>query len=113
MRLKDIDLNLLVVFQQLFKDRRVSAAAASLGLSQPAVSSALNRLRRMLGDELFGRTARGMLPTTVPPPHARELGEQTAAAPGTIQHALTHKGYFEPLTSTRTFTISLADIGEV
>ncbi len=50
MRLKDIDLNLLVVFQQLFKDRRVSGAAASLGLSQPAVSSALNRLRRMLGD---------------------------------------------------------------
>ena len=61
MRLKDIDLNLLVMFHQLFKDRRVSAAAASLGLSQPAVSSALNRLRRMSGDELFVRTARGML----------------------------------------------------
>ncbi|OGA08234.1 MAG: LysR family transcriptional regulator [Betaproteobacteria bacterium RIFCSPLOWO2_02_FULL_65_20] len=109
MRLKDIDLNLLVVFQQLFKDRRVSAAAASLGLSQPAVSSALNRLRRMLGDELFVRTARGMLPT----PYAKELEEQTADALRTIQHALNHKGDFEPLTSTRTFTISLADIGEV
>jgi DNA-binding transcriptional LysR family regulator len=109
MRLKDIDLNLLVMFQQLFKDRRVSAAAASLGLSQPAVSSALNRLRRMLGDELFVRTGRGMLPT----PFAKELEKQTADALRTIQNALTETGAFEPLTSTRTFTISLADIGEV
>ena len=109
MRLKDIDLNLLVVFQQLFKDRRVSAAAASLGLSQPAVSSALNRLRRILGDELFVRTARGMLPT----PFAKELEKQTADALRTIQNALIQQGAFRPLTSTRTFTLSLADIGEV
>ncbi|OGA19263.1 MAG: LysR family transcriptional regulator [Betaproteobacteria bacterium RIFCSPLOWO2_02_FULL_63_19] len=109
MRLKDIDLNLLVVFQQLYRDRRVSIAAASLGLSQPAVSSALNRLRRMLGDELFVRTARGMLPTT----YAKSLEEQTANALRTIQNALDHKGAFDPLTSTRTFTISFADIGEV
>jgi len=98
-----------VVFQQLFKDGRVSAAAASLGLSQPAVSSALNRLRRMLGDELFVRTARGMLPT----PYAKELEVQTADALRTIQNALDHKSDFEPLTSTRTFSISFADIGEV
>lgn len=109
MRLKDIDLNLLVVFHQLYRDRRVSIAAASLGLSQPAVSSALNRLRRMLGDELFVRTARGMLPTT----YAKALEEQTANALRTIQNALDHKGAFDPLSSTRTFTISFADIGEV
>lgn len=109
MRLKDIDLNLLVMFQQLFKDQRVSTAAASLGLSQPAVSSALNRLRRVLGDELFVRTARGMLPT----PFAKELEKQTADALRTIQNALSQQGAFKPLTSTRTFTVSLADIGEV
>ena len=109
MRLKDIDLNLLVMFQQLFRDRRVSAAAASLGLSQPAVSSALNRLRRMVGDELFVRTGRGMLPT----PFAKELEKQTADALRTIQNALSEKGAFDPLTSARTFTISFADIGEV
>jgi len=108
-RLKDVDLNLLVMFQQLFKDRRVSAAAASLGLSQPAVSSALNRLRRMLGDELFVRTGRGMLPT----PFAKELERQTADPLRTIQNALNDKGVFEPLTSIRTFAISFADIGEV
>jgi DNA-binding transcriptional LysR family regulator len=109
MRLKDIDLNLLVMFQQLFKDQRVSSAAVSLGLSQPAVSSALNRLRRILGDELFVRTARGMLPT----PFAKELEKQTADALRTIQNALSQQGAFKPLTSTRTFTLSLADIGEV
>lgn len=109
MRLKHIDLNLLVMFQQLVKDRRVSITAASLGLSQPAVSSALNRLRRIVGDELFVRTGRGMLPT----PFARELERQTADALRTIQNALNEKGAFDPLTSTRTFTISFADIGEV
>ena len=109
MRLKEVDLNLLVMFHQLFKDHRVSTAAASLGLSQPAVSSALNRLRRMTGDELFVRTGRGMLPT----PFAKELESQTADALRTIQNALNEKGAFDALSSTRTFTISFADIGEV
>ncbi|MGV3653885.1 MAG: LysR family transcriptional regulator, partial [Noviherbaspirillum sp.] len=53
MDLKDIDLNLLVVFNQLLMERRVSAVAAKLGLTQPAVSNALRRLRGLLGDELF------------------------------------------------------------
>ena len=53
MNLKDIDLNLLVIFQQLLTERRVSAVAVKLGLTQPTVSNALNRLRQQLGDELF------------------------------------------------------------
>ncbi|MDE2166973.1 MAG: LysR family transcriptional regulator [Alphaproteobacteria bacterium] len=109
MRLKNIDLNLLVVFEQLFKDRRVSAAAVSLDLSQPAVSSALNRLRRILGDELFVRTARGMLPT----PFAEELENKIVDALHTINGALNHEGGFDPATSTHNFTISMADVGEV
>ncbi|MBI4291161.1 MAG: LysR family transcriptional regulator [Betaproteobacteria bacterium] len=109
MRLKDIDLNLLVVFQQLIKDRQVSAAAASLELSQPAVSSALNRLRRILGDELFVRTGRGMLPT----PFAEKLIEKIADALHTINGALNEQGAFDPLTATHNFTLSMADIGEV
>jgi len=63
MELRDIDLNLLVVFNELLRLRRVSAVAESLDVSQPAVSNALNRLRRLLGDELFLRTAKGMAPT--------------------------------------------------
>ncbi|MBI2319620.1 MAG: LysR family transcriptional regulator, partial [Betaproteobacteria bacterium] len=109
MRLKDVDLNLLVVFQQLFKDRQVSAAAVSLDLSQPAVSSALNRLRRILGDQLFVRTGHGMLPT----PFAEELEEKIADALHAINGALNHQETFDPRTSTHNFTLSMADVGEV
>jgi DNA-binding transcriptional LysR family regulator len=77
MDLKDVDLNLLVVFNQLLLERRVSAVAATLGLTQPAVSNALNRLRKLLDDELFLRTAHGMAPT----PFALQLAEPIAIGP--------------------------------
>ena len=57
MELKDIDLNLLVVFNQLLAERKVSKVAENLGLGQPAVSNALARLRKLFDDELFTRTA--------------------------------------------------------
>ena len=63
MELHDIDLNLLVVFNQLLAERRVSKVADKLGISQPAVSNALARLRKLFGDELFLRTQNGMEPT--------------------------------------------------
>lgn len=107
--LKDIDLNLLVVFQQLFTERRVSAVAANLGLTQPAVSNALARLRRLLGDELFLRTARGMEPT----PYASQLAEPIAYALATIRDSLERKLEFDPTTSQRKFTIAMTDIGEI
>ena len=53
MDLEEVDLNLLVVFKQLLAQRSVSRAAEALGLSQPAVSNSLARLRKLLGDELF------------------------------------------------------------
>ena len=109
MELKDVDLNLLVTFQQLFRDRRVSVAAASLGLSQPAVSNALKRLRRMLGDELFVRSSRGMIPT----PLAEQLAGPIGKALVSIHNLLNQQATFEADTSTRNFTIALADIGEV
>ena len=76
MELNDIDLNLLVVFNQLLIDRRVSKVATSLGLSQPGVSNALARLRKLTGDALFLRTPKGMEPT----PFAEQLAEPTARA---------------------------------
>jgi len=63
MELAKMDLNLLVVFHHLLRERRVSRVAQTLGLSQPAVSNALRRLRNQLGDELFLRTPGGMEPT--------------------------------------------------
>jgi DNA-binding transcriptional LysR family regulator len=107
--LRDIDLNLLVVFNQLLQERRVSAVADKLGLTQPAVSNALNRLRRLLGDELFLRTSRGMEPT----PYAYQLAEPIAYALSTIHSTLNHRTTFDPATSTRKFTIGMSDVGEI
>ena len=109
MELKDVDLNLLVTFQALYRERRVSAAAASLGLSQPAVSNALKRLRQLLGQELFVRSARGMIPT----PYAEQLAEPMANALGAVHDLLNRQASFDPKNSTRNFTLALADFGEV
>jgi DNA-binding transcriptional LysR family regulator len=109
MELKDIDLNLLVIFNQLLQLRRVSAVAESLGISQPGVSNALNRLRNILGDDLFLRTSRGMEPT----PFAEQIAESIAFALGTIHSTLNQHVVFDPQTSTRSFTIAMTDIGEI
>jgi DNA-binding transcriptional LysR family regulator len=107
--LKDIDLNLLVVFNQLLIDRRVSKVATSLGLSQPGVSNALARLRKLTGDPLFLRTPKGMEPT----PFAEQLAEPTARALQVIHTAINQRATFDPATSTRAFTVGMTDIGEI
>src|SRR5690606_12033393 len=109
MDIRDIDLNLLVVFNQLIRDRSVSAAAQKLGLGQPAVSNALRRLRTLLNDDLFLRTTRGMEPT----PYAQQLAEPIAYALGTIQTTLSQRTRFDPATSTRRFTLAMTDLGEI
>lgn len=109
MQLQNLDLNLLVVFNQLLTDRRVSRAAESLGVSQPAVSNALARLRKTLGDELFVRTARGMEPT----PYAERMAEAVAQALGLLQGAVNQREAFDPTTSQRTFKLAMTDIGEI
>ena len=109
MNLHEIDLNLLVVLNQLLIERRVSAAAQTLGLSQPAVSNALARLRKALGDELFLRTSQGMVPT----PLAEQLAEPVANALGLLHGALNQRDGFDPATSERAFTIGMTDIGEI
>ncbi|BEV15476.1 LysR family transcriptional regulator [Herbaspirillum sp. DW155] len=109
MELKDIDLNLLVVFNQLLTDRRVSIVAEKLGQTQPAISNALNRLRRLLGDELFLRTAKGMEPTSL----AIQLAEPIAYALSAIHSTLNQQALFDPQRTNRTFTIGMTDIGEI
>jgi len=107
--LQDIDLNLLVVFNELLRQRRVSAVAETLGISQPAISNALNRMRKLFGDELFIRTSKGMVPT----PFAETLAEPIAYALGAIYNSLNATTKFDPHTSTRAFTIAMTDIGEI
>src|SRR5438067_1649539 len=71
MNVQDVDLNLLRVFDAVLQERSVTAAAGRLGLTQPAVSNALARLRTLLGDALFVRTPVGMEAT----PFARGVAE--------------------------------------
>lgn len=104
-----IDLNLLTVFQEVYRERQISSAARRLGLSQSAVSNALARLRRNVGDELFVRTASGMQPT----PLATQMAEPIGVALAQVALALSQKSRFDPATSTRQFTLAMTDVGEI
>ena len=94
------DLNLLRVFDVLLEERSVTRTGARLGLTQSAVSHALNRLRYMLSDELFVRGPAGMQPT----PRAVEMGPQVHAALNQLQAALAPSD-FDPATSERRFAV--------
>ena len=107
--LEKIDLNLLLVFVHLFREKRVHRAAENLGMSQPGVSNALSRLRSLLNDELFVRTAHGMEPTS----YAMQLAGPISEALAQIRGALDVGTPFDPATSTRRFTIAMTDIGEI
>lgn len=104
-----IDLNLLLVLHQLLRHRHVSRAAEVLGLTQPAVSNALRRLRALLGDELLVRAPGGMQPT----PHALRLAEPVAQALALLQDALSQRASFAPANSERVFTVAMSDVGEI
>ena len=90
MDLRKIDLNLLLVFARLFRERRIRRVAESLDMSQPGVSNALNRLRALLGDELFVRTPHGMEPTS----YAMRLAGPVTEALEQIHSALDAKTSF-------------------
>jgi DNA-binding transcriptional LysR family regulator len=109
MDLARLDLNLLLVFHHLLREKRVSAVATVLGMSQPAVSSALGRLRTSLDDPLFLRTQGGMVPT----PYALQLAEPVATALDGLQQALQVRASFDPTTSARRFSLAMTDVGEM
>ncbi|KWI47804.1 LysR family transcriptional regulator [Burkholderia pseudomultivorans] len=102
------DLNLLRVFQTILEERGLTRAGSRLGLSQPAVSYALGRLRALFNDPLFVRTPEGMLPT----PAAQRLAPLIGRALVAVREALEDGEQFDPATSTREFRISMSDIGE-
>jgi DNA-binding transcriptional LysR family regulator len=99
-----LDLNLLRVFDALMAERNVTRAGARLRLTQSAISHALNRLRFMLGDELFVRGADGMQPTA----RAAEIGPRLSQALHHMQLALAPAA-FDPKTTDRCFTIGATD----
>jgi len=104
--LRTVDLNLLVVFDALMAERNVTRAAERNGLSQPAVSKALNRLRYLFDDPLFVRRDRGMEPTA----RARELAGPIHGALAEISRTLTLPAAFEPSIVKATIKIATIDI---
>ncbi len=99
-----LDLNLLRVFDALMAERNVTRAGERLHLTQSAISHALNRLRYVLGDELFVRGADGMQPTA----RAAEIGPRLSQALHHMELALTPVA-FDPKTTDRCFTIGASD----
>ena len=103
------DLNLLRVLLALHRWRSVSKASTDLGLSQPATSLALGRLRKSLGDPLFLRSPSGMLPT----PRCTEVVECAVEALSDIDETVLHRKAFDPASSRRDFVVTMADVGEL
>ena len=103
--LRRIDLNLLLVFDALFRQRSVVAAAEELSLSASACSHALSRLRSALGDELFVRHGNAMQPTA----KAEQIASGIREALQTLTGSLGDFGAFDPSTSHQTFVFAATD----
>ena len=108
MHINELDLNLLRIFDAVYRQRSVSRAAEALALSQPAVSQGLARLRRVLRDALFTRAGRGVAPT----PQADALAHAVQQALQLVGDALHHAAHFDPARAQRTFRLHMSDIGE-
>src|SRR5258708_27249416 len=104
-----VDLNLLKAFDALISERAVTRAAGRIGLSQPAMSHALSRLRSLFADDLFVRTQTGMEPTA----HAREIAPLVSTAIEHIEAALNLGVGFDPAKSAVIFTAGMAEYAEV
>jgi len=100
-----IDLNLLAAFDALMNERNVTRAATQVGVSQPAMSAALSRLRKLFGDPLFLRSAQGLLPT----PRARELAAPVSTALRQLEAALIKKPAFVPAQAQLAVNLGLSD----
>jgi DNA-binding transcriptional LysR family regulator len=109
MDIRAVDLNLLKAFDALNAERAVTRAASRIGLSQPAMSHALSRLRGLFADDLFVRTPSGMEPTA----RAREIAPLVASAIERIETALNLGAGFEPAVSAATFTAGMGEYAEV
>jgi len=104
-----IDLNLLRIFDALMRTKNVTLAGEIVGLSQPAVSFALNKLRALTGDTLFVRTPKGMEPT----PRASRMADPIRHVLEVVERDVFQQEQFDPAASGRTLTLSLTDIGEM
>jgi DNA-binding transcriptional LysR family regulator len=108
MSLARIDLNLLVVLDTVLSERSVVRAARRLHLTPSAISNSLARLREIFGDPLVVRNGRGIVPTS----RAEALGPALKLALGQVERAI-QGDVFSPSTTTRQFTLAVADAGQL
>jgi DNA-binding transcriptional LysR family regulator len=106
---KKLNLDLLPIVFALYDERSVSAAAKTLGMSQPAVSMALRKLRAHFNDPLFIRSVRGVEPT----PRAHALVRASRPLIAQLQQDLLLEQTFDAARSTRAFSFALSDVGEM
>ena len=102
--MSNVDLNLLVVFDAIMTERSMTGAANRIGMSQPAVSNAVARMRQVWNDPLFVKQGRGIKPT----PHAENLWQQTKNPLFEIRQVTTENS-FDPATSDRIFRIGVTE----
>ena len=108
MNINRIDLNLLVYLDVLLRERNVTKAANQLGISQPAMSNGLRRLRQLFDDPLLVRTSEGMTPTE----RASDLAPLVRNVLSEIEKAVQSQSAFEPRDSERVFRIMASDYTE-
>lgn len=103
--MRDLDLNLLSVFEAIYSSGNISRAAKNLDLSQPAVSNALSRLRKQMDDQLFVRSGNGVIPTL----RAEEIIGPVRNALSMLRQSIGSAAVFDPKTSKRHFPLVVAD----
>lgn len=108
MDLHTVDLNLIPVFDAMLRHKSVTLAGAELGLSQPAMSYALAKMRRALNDPLFFRVGNEMLPTAL----ALELAAPVRDVVDMLRADVFGRTAFDPATTTRSFAYCMTDIAE-
>ena len=105
MQFSDTDLNLFLTFEVIYTERNLTKTAEILGITQPAVSNALARLRNTFNDELFIRTTKGMIPTPV----AQNMITDIRNALNLMRSSIADSETFKPKTADNIFKISIGD----
>ena len=108
MNLSKVDLNLFIVFDAIYTEANLTRAGQIVGITQPAVSNALARLRETFNDPLFVRTAQGMVPT----PMAQNIITPVRNALQLLRVSVQESRSFNPEQATKTYRISMTDLSE-
>ena len=108
MKISSFDLNLFVILNAIYTEGSLTKAAEVVGITQPAVSNALSRLRDKFNDDLFVRTGSGMVPTQ----KTENMINDVQSALTLIQQSVNEPDAFDPASTKRNFKLSLGDVSE-